>query len=54
VTSERGRHRLRLLLPQPSRTLEVSEQERHRPRRQLDRWLPSRGMPTQWWVPLAC
>ena len=36
VARERGVHRARVLLPQARRTLEVREQERHRPRRQID------------------
>ena len=44
VTSERGRHRLGLLFPQPRRALEIGEQERHRPRWQLDHGTPPAGV----------
>ena len=35
MARQRHAHRMRLLLPQPRRHLEIGEQERHRPRRQL-------------------
>ena len=35
MTSERGAHLLRAFLPQARRTLQIGEQERHRPRRHL-------------------
>jgi hypothetical protein len=44
VTSRRIAHRLGMLLPQKRRTLQVGEQEGHRPRGQLDNpGPPSRG-----------
>ena len=36
VPHQRRGHRVRMLLPQPRRTLEIGEQEGDRPRRQLD------------------
>jgi len=48
VTSQCTLHRIRVLLPQARRTLDVGEKERDRPRRQLAHptpWMPSREMP---------
>ena len=45
VTSQRRPHRLRVLFPQSRRALEIGEQERHRPRWQLDHDTP-RATPT--------
>ena len=55
MARQRHAHRMRLLLPQPRRNLEIGEQERHRPRR-ADPTIPyaSRDSPTEVNQPIRC
>ncbi len=47
MASQRGLHRLGVLLPQTRRSLEIGEQERHRPARQLGHPTPPVGAHSQ-------